>query len=238
MSVGSRSLVHLIVMKLENKVAVEALRALPIFSTLSDEKLAEVADVAVLRRVPRHALVVGAGDSNNSLYLILSGGLKVVKGDDEGHEVILSMLGPGESFGEMGIIDGLQGAFTVQATSVCSLAVIAAAEFRRCMADNVGVAFFVMRSLVRRLRVANRKIESLSLFDVYDRVDRVLLDLAEDREGRKVVSRRITRQDISQMVGASREMVSRVMRDLQMRGVIEEKGGLIWLCRELDSAHQ
>ncbi len=219
-------------MKTESKVALAALRALPIFSTLSDEQLAAVANVAVLRRIPRHALVLNAGDRIDSFYLTLSGSLKVVMGDDEGREVILSLLGPGDFFGEMGIIDGLPRSATVQATNASCLAVIAGAEFRRCMADNFEVAFYVMRSLVKRLRIANRKIESLSLLDVYDRVDRVLLDLAEDRDGHKVVSRHITRQEISQMVGASREMVSRVMRDLQSRGVIEERDGLIWRCAE------
>lgn len=225
-------------MKPENKVALVALRALPIFATLSDETLEGVAEVAVLRRIPRYAVVVSAGERIDSLYLILTGHLKVVLGDDQGREVILSMLGPGDFFGEMAIIDDLPRSATVQATTESSLAVIAAGEFRRCMADNVEVAFYVMRSLVAKLRVANRKIESLSLHDVYDRVNRVLWDLSEDREGRKVVSSRITRKDISEMVGASREMVSRVMRDLRSRGVIEEKDGLIWRCRETDGARQ
>ena len=225
-------------MKSDNRVAVVALRALPIFASLSEDKLAAVAEVAALRRVPRHGVVVSAGDCIDSLYLILSGGLKVVMGDQEGREVILSMLGPGDFFGEMGVIDDHPRSATVQATAESSLVVIAQAEFQRCMAENTEVALHVMRNLVKRLRLADRKIESLSLLDVYGRVARVLLDLADDRQGRKVVTRRITRQDISQMVGASREMVSRVMRDLQMRGLIEEKDGLIWLCDDIDGARQ
>jgi len=225
-------------MKADNKVAVVALRALPIFASLSEEKLAAVAQVAALRSVPRHGVVVSAGENIDSVYLVLSGVLKVVIGDQEGREVILSMLGPGDLFGEMGAIDERPRSATVQATAESSLVVIAQTEFQRCMAENAEVALHVMRNLVKRLRAADRKIESLSLLDVYGRVARVLLDLADDRQGRKVVTRRITRQDISQMVGASREMVSRVMRDLQLRGLIEEKDGLIWLCDEIDTARQ
>ena len=225
-------------MKQEHKIAVVALRALPIFASLSEEKLAAVAQLACLRRVPRHGVVLSAGDRIDSLYLILSGGLKVVMGDHEGREVILSMLGPGDFFGEMGVIDDHPRSATVQATEESSLVVIAQAEFQRFMTEYPEVSLYVMRNLVKRLRVADRKIESLSLLDVYGRVARVLLDLAEDREGRKVVARRITRQDISQMVGASREMVSRVMRDLQLRGLIEEKDNLIWLTDEIDSVSQ
>lgn len=225
-------------MKADNKVAVVALRALPIFASLSEEKLAAVAQVAALRSVPRHGVVVSAGENIDSVYLVLSGVLKVVIGDQEGREVILSILGPGDLFGEMGAIDERPRSATVQATAESSLVVIAQTEFQRCMAENAEVALHVMRNLVKRLRAADRKIESLSLLDVYGRVARVLLDLADDRQGRKVVTRRITRQDISQMVGASREMVSRVMRDLQLRGLIEEKDGLIWLCDEIDTARQ
>jgi len=225
-------------MKAENRVAVVALRGLPIFASLGEEQLAAVARVSALRCVSRHGVVVSAGDCIDSIYLILSGGLKVVMGDQEGREVILSMLGPGDVFGEMGVIDDHPRSATVQAIDESSLVVISQTEFQRCMADNAEVALYVMRNLVKRLRAADRKIESLSLLDVYGRVARVLLDLAEDRQGRKVVARRITRQDISQMVGASREMVSRVMRDLQLRGLIEEKDGLIWLYEAIDGACQ
>ena len=225
-------------MKQDNKVAVVALRALPMFATLTEDKLALIAQVASLRRVPRHGVVVSAGDCIDSIYVILSGGLKVLMGDHEGREVILSMLGPGDFFGEMGVIDDHPRSATVQATDESTLVVISQADFQRCMAANVDVALYVMRNLVKRLRLADRKIESLSLLDVYGRVARVLLDLSEDREGRKVVTRRITRQDIAQMVGASREMVSRVMRDLQGRDLIEEKDGYIWLCESIGNADQ
>ncbi|HUW36705.1 MAG TPA: cyclic nucleotide-binding domain-containing protein [Rhodocyclaceae bacterium] len=220
----------------DRKVSIVALRTLPMFETLAEDRLATIVRATSLRRVARQAVVLNAGDHTDNIYLILSGGLKVLIAGDDGREVILSMLGPGEFFGEMGIIDDHPRSATVKATESSNLVVINKADFQRCLADNFDVSLFIMRSLVKRLRQADRKIESLSLMDVYGRAARLLLDLAEDRDGRKVVTRKITRQDIARMIGASREMVSRVMRDLQSEGLIEERDGCIWLCGEAGGA--
>lgn len=223
-------------MRADTQVSIVALRTLPMFEMLDDTKLAPIVQVASLRRVARQTTVLSAGDHTDNIYLILSGGLKVLVSDGEGREVILSMLGPGEFFGEMGVIDDHPRSATVKASEQSNLVVISKVDFQRCLAENFDVSLYIMRSLVKRLRLANRSIESLSLLDVYGRAARLLLDLAEDRDGRKVVAQRITRQDIARMIGASREMVSRVMRDLQLQGLIEEKDGCIWLREDIGSA--
>ena len=206
-----------------------ALRTLPMFEMLNDSQLTPLARAATIRSIPRNTEVLHAGDHTDNIYLILSGSLKVLVTDEEGRQVILSILGPGEFFGEMGIIDEHPRSATVVAAESSDLVVISKADFKRCLAENFDVSLYIMRSLVKRLRLADRKIESISLMDVYGRVARLLLDLAEEQDGRKVVKRRVTRQDIAKMIGASREMVSRVMRDLQLQGLIEETGDYIWL---------
>ena len=101
--------------------------------------------------------------------------------------------------------------------------VISKADFKRFLFENPDITLYIMRSLVQRLRIADRKIESLALMDVYGRVARLLLEMAEQREdGRRMIMRKLTKQDIARMIGASREMVSRVMRELQTRGLVEE----------------
>jgi CRP-like cAMP-binding protein len=97
------------------------------------------------------------------------------------------------------------------------------------MADNFEMSQAVMRGLVKRLREADRKIGSLALLDVYGRVARLLLDMAENVDGEKIVTKRLPKQDIAKMIGASREMVSRVMKDLEDRGMVEtqENGSVI-----------
>ena len=217
-------------------VSITALRTLPMFETLSNERLEKIAGFASLRRVARHTTVLQAGDHTDNIYLILTGEIKVQISDHEGREVILSMLTPGEMFGEMGVIDDHPRSATVIATEPCDLVVIAKDDFKICLVENFEVSLYIIRSLVKRLREADRKIESLALVDVYGRVARLLLEMAETQEGQKVVTRRITRQDIAKTIGASREMVSRVMRDLQLRGMIKESDGCIWLHNELDNA--
>jgi CRP/FNR family cyclic AMP-dependent transcriptional regulator len=215
-------------------VTVDALRSMPIFESLSVERLVPIARVAVFRKVPRGATVLRAGDRTDFVYFILSGTLKVLVSDEEGREVILSILNPGEFFGEMGVLDDNPRSATVATTSPCELVVISKADFKRCLAENFDVSLFIMRSLVKRLRTADRNIESLALMDVYGRVARLLLEMAEkDEEGQQVVKRKISKQDIAKMVGASREMVSRVMKDLHLQGLIQEGDGRILLREKL-----
>jgi CRP/FNR family cyclic AMP-dependent transcriptional regulator len=201
------------------------LRALPIFETLDDECLRPIMKVASLRSIPRHTVVLHAGDSTDNIYFVLSGSLKVQVSDEDGREVILSKLGPGELFGEMGVLDDNPRSATVLAVEPSEVVVMGKTDFKKCLADNPDVSLFIMRNLTRRLRMADRNIESLALLDVYGRVARLLLEAAETIDGRKVVTHKITKQDIGKMIGASREMVSRVMRDLAAQGLIEEVDG-------------
>jgi CRP/FNR family cyclic AMP-dependent transcriptional regulator len=169
------------------------------------------------------------GDPVDSLYIVISGRLKVMMGEADGKETILSILGPGEFFGEMGLIDDNPRSATVRAIEPCELLAVSKGAFRKCLAENLALAMAVMRVLVRRLREADRKIGSLAMLDVYGRVARLLLDMSETVNGQKVVTKRITKQDIAKMVGASREMVSKVMKDLQTSGYIEMQGSSIVL---------
>jgi CRP/FNR family cyclic AMP-dependent transcriptional regulator len=98
-------------------------------------------------------------------------------------------------------------------------------DFKKCLADNIELTMYIMRSLVKRLRDADKNIESLALLDVYGRVARILLAFAENVDGQMVVKKKIPKQDIAKMIGASREMVSRVMKDLQAKGYIEMVDG-------------
>ncbi len=217
-------------MRSATPVSIAALRTLPAFETLSNERLEEIARYARLRHVTRGTVVVHAGDITEDIFVVLTGLLKVQMSDQDGREVILSQLTQGDMFGEMGAIDDHPRSATVVALKSCDLVVIAKDDFKRCLASNFDVSLYIIRSLIKRLRSADRKIESLALADVFGRVAHLLLDMAENVDGQLVVTQRITRQDIAKNIGASREMVSRVMRDLQQQGLIEEThDGSIWL---------
>jgi len=210
-------------------VSTTVLRTVPLFAGFPDEQLRVIASVVSRRNVPRGTIVIVEGDPTDSLYIIIAGRLKVMMSDSEGKEVILAMLGPGEYFGEMGLIDESPRSATVMTVEPSELIVVTKREFKKILSENFDMAETVMRGLVRRLREADRKIGSLALLDVYGRVARLLMDMAEQVNGQKVVTKRLPKQDIAKMIGASREMVSRVMKDLQLGGFIDVQGSRIVL---------
>lgn len=213
-------------------VSSAVLRSIPAFEALDAQRLETMSRISSLRQVSRGNTVLREGDHTDNIYFIVNGALKVLVSDEEGREVILSILGPGEMFGEMGVLDDHPRSATVIATQSSDLVVVNKGDFQRFLASSFEVTLFIMRGLVKRLRVADRKIESLALLDVYGRVARLLLDLAEERDGRKVVAK-VTKQDIAKMIGASREMVSRVMKELENQGLIIDEDRQIILRADL-----
>jgi CRP/FNR family cyclic AMP-dependent transcriptional regulator len=216
-------------MNISHTVSITALRTLPIFSTLDAERLVSIARQATLHHVDRRTPIVRAGNAFTSVFLILAGRVKVQLSNANGREVILAILEQGELFGELEAIDEQPSAATITTVDPCDLVVILSDDFRRCMAVNPDISRYIMCRMVKRLRLADSKIGSLAQQDVHGRVASLLYDLAESQHGYRVVARHISRTDIARMVGASREMVSRVMRDLQLRGLISESEGLIRL---------
>ena len=211
------------------KSARSLLQNIPLFAGLPEAQLDHIARMAVLRQVPRHKTIVFVGAKTDALFVIVSGSAKVLNRDTEGREVILSMLEAGECFGEMGLIDDSPRSADVVANEACDLLVISKADFTRALSENTELCLNIMKSLVLRLREANHKIESLALMDVYGRVAKLLLDNSEKEDGVRIVKRKITKLDMAKMVGASREMVSRVMKDLEHRGFIRVESGRIVL---------
>jgi len=203
------------------------LRNVPLFSGLDDLELEKLSKVSGRKRVERGAFIVRSGESTDSLYFLLVGRAKVTNVDEEGREIILAWLGPGEFFGEMGLIDGSPRSANVVAAEACELLFLSKESFQRCLQDNFQVAQKLMKTLVMRLREADRKIESLALLDVYGRVARLLLDMSEVADGRRVIRKKMSKQDMAKMIGASREMVSKVMRDLELSGYICYEGDLL-----------
>jgi CRP/FNR family cyclic AMP-dependent transcriptional regulator len=210
-------------------VSTAVLKSVPLFAAFSDDQLRALAPVVMRRTASRGSVIMAEGDRVDSLYVVVAGRLKVMMGEADGKEVILDILGPGEIFGEMALIDDGPRSASVVAIEPCELLLVTRRDFRKCIVENYDAAMAVMRVLVRRLRAADRKIGSLAMLDVYGRVARLLLDLSEDVDGRKVVTRRLPKQDIAKMIGASREMVSMVMRDLEISGYFEVQGSTIVL---------
>jgi CRP/FNR family cyclic AMP-dependent transcriptional regulator len=141
----------------------------------------------------------------------------VQRSDTEGKEVILAVLGPGECFGEMSLIDDAPRSASVITIESCDFMSINKESFKTMMVSSPEISMRIMKGLVKRLREADKKIETLALLDVYGRVARVLLDFSEQVGMDRIVRSKLPRQEIAKMIGASREMVSRVMKGLRSR---------------------
>jgi CRP/FNR family cyclic AMP-dependent transcriptional regulator len=220
------------------------LRNIPLFATLGDSELAQITAEASMRQFPKNKVIMSEGEKSDSLYTIVAGKVKVLISDDEGKEIILSMLGPGEFFGEMALFDNEPRSATVITMEPSTFNVISQGDFMRCVAGNPQIAKALLQALARRLREADRKISSLALMDVYGRVARTLLELAKEEQGKLVVRQNLSQQDIankdwrnaalaSNKVGASREMVNRILKDLALGGYIEVESKYIIINEQL-----
>lgn len=195
---------------------LDLVRRVPLFSTLTEEQANTLLGQVEKRRLPRGSVLLRQGEYSGELFVLLSGKARVVVADAQGRQVILATLRSGDCVGEMSIIDHEPHSATVVMEASGDVLVLSSAAFARCIAHNSAMAQAVMVALVQRLRASTKKIGSLALMGVYGRVANVLLDMAvPDGEGVMLVPEKLTKQDLARMVGASREMVSRVMRHFE-----------------------
>lgn len=201
---------------------LDLIRRVPLFAELTAEQAQSLAGTVAKRRFKRGETIVEQGKTSQALSVMLTGRARVVMTDTQGREVILATLRAGDCIGEMSIIDNEPHIANVVTELQSDVLVLGREDFCRCMAENSSIADAVMRGLVHRLRLANQKIGSLALMGVYGRVATLLMESALPGERRELLTReKISRQDIAKSVGASREMVSRVMKDFEEQGFIE-----------------
>jgi len=211
-----------------------ALKAVPFFTLLSDRELDVIRAVASEKSYPKNAVVLTEGEMGDSLYMIQSGKVKVFIGDEDGREIILKIMGPGSFFGEMSMIDKQPRSASVTTLEPSTVQVLTHAMFEKCVEQAPRIGTVVMQILAHRVREADRKIGTLALMDVYGRVASTLLELAVMQDGKLMVSERLSQQDLANMVGASREMVNRILKDLSDRGFISiESKAITIINREL-----
>lgn len=199
------------------------LHGIHIFSGLSDKELSLIESHAVTRSFPKNAVVINEGDETDSLYIIISGAVKVFLSDEHGKEIIINNQGPGEYFGELALIDDAQRSASVMTTEKSTFSMISKNDFREVLAKNPNIALSLIKDLTQRVRALTDNVKSLALLDVYGRVAKVLLSMAKPHDNKLVVEEKLTQQDIANHVGASREMVARILKDLTIGGYITTK---------------
>lgn len=201
---------------------LELLRRTPLLSLLTPSQAAAIAHAVDKQSFMRGENLVTQDHRTDRLFILLTGRVRLIATDNYGRQLFLSKLRPGDFLDEMSLIDDLPHTATAVAEAHTDVLTLGRAEFLHCLQENSGLAHAVMTRLVQRLRQANRKIEAFALMDVPGRVKRALVEHAMHTDGGSmVIHEKISRQDIAKMVGASREAVSRVMNDLQTRGLIQ-----------------
>jgi len=205
---------------MQERLATTVFEKVPLFFGLSGPELTILAQHATIRTYPKNTIVINEGDEANALYVVISGQVKVFLSNEEGREIIVNMQGPCEHFGELALLDSTPRSASVMTTEKTKLAVVSKPDFQGMLAAHPGIALSLIRDLTRRVRVLSENVKSLALLDVYGRVAKTLLGMASDRDGTLIVEKRLTQQDIANRVGASREMVARIMKDLTTGGYI------------------
>ncbi len=204
-----------------------------LFAELDDRELASIAAVAKTRRYAKDDVIIHADETGDVFCLIRSGRVKVTMTSPEGKEIILSVLGPGDFFGEMALLDEGPRSATVIATEALEVVTIWRSDFLQILSENFSICRKVLAELSRRLRTASGRIESLATMDVYGRLARYFLDLAA-QQGRVVDNgyiavTRPTHQSIANTIGTSRETVSRLIHDLMRQNLLLSEGKTIYL---------
>ena len=206
----------------------ELLRSVPIFSELTEADFSSLAKVANRRRYPKDSVVFFENEQGDFFFMILEGRIKVTILGDDGREVILSLLGSGDFFGEMALLDNEPRSATAIAVEDSELLSLHRNDFQAVLTDNRSIMVGLIKVLTARLRRANHQISTLALLDVYGRVARVIVDMARE-EGRRlkdgrIAFRRATHQEIANRIGTTRETVTRMLKDLERQGMIHIEG--------------
>jgi CRP/FNR family transcriptional regulator, cyclic AMP receptor protein len=202
---------------------------------LPPDALQALAASAVVRRYPKNAVLINEGEQGDTLFIVLSGRLKVYASNEAGKEIVIDFHGPGECVGEMSI-DGSPRSASVVTTEASTCAIVSREHFREFIRERPDFAMYLIGKLIERARRATDNVKSLALSDVYGRLVRLLNGLARDVEGRMVVSERFTQQEMAERVGSSRDMITRLMKDLVAGGYLAVEDRSIVILKRLPPA--
>jgi CRP/FNR family cyclic AMP-dependent transcriptional regulator len=199
---------------------------------LQDETLRSITASGVSRTFPRNTVLCNEGDVGDALYVVLSGRVKVYSSNEQGREFVIDFHGPGEYVGEMSL-DGAPRSASVITVEPTTCAIVSRTQFRDFVLAHPDFAMHLIERLIHRVRVTTSNLKSLALSDVYGRLVRLLNALAQEVDGRWVVPERLTQQDIADRVGASRDMIGKLLKDLVAGGYLSVEERTITILRKL-----
>jgi len=196
-------------------------------TAIGDPFVRKLAALGRVRSYPRSTVIITEGDSSDSVFVVLSGKVKAFVSDSEGHELILDTQGPGDYVGEMAL-DGKPRSASVVTLEATTFSVVQREPLRDAIRKDPDFALDMISKVIERARDATDNVKNLALLDVYGRVARLLLNMAvEAGDGKLRIPEKITQQEIAERVGASRDMVSRIFRDLTIGGYISVENRIV-----------
>lgn len=212
---------------------LEGLTRIPYFSDISQDTLKSLASHASHRTYAKNAIIVNEGDDAGPLFVILSGKVRVFLSNESGKVITLSIQESGSYFGELSLLDDAPRSASVMTLEKTVCGLIAKSEFKKWLSDHPDASSGIITGLTRRIRTLTESVRGFALFDVYGRLNRLLSELAEDTPGRPTILERPSHQEMANRIGASREMVSKIMKDLVSGGYLTVDGKTIIINRRL-----
>ncbi|MBW2365193.1 MAG: Crp/Fnr family transcriptional regulator [Deltaproteobacteria bacterium] len=209
------------------------LKQIPLFSYLNNGELNSLAKVVHKKTFPKNTIIFSEGDEADSLYIILRGKVRALLNNIHGKELVLTIQEPGEYFGELALIDDDPRSATIMTKEETQLLILPGNAFKNLLRDNPDLIFNILKGLTARLRKATDKIEDLAFMNVYGRISRVLIQRAKHVGQKLVIEERLTHQEIANMIGATREIVSRILKKLSDAGYISIKDKHIEIIKTL-----
>lgn len=197
------------------------LQSIPLFACLSPAQRRLLSGAIRVKVYQAQEQIVTQGSSSGALFVLQTGRAVLYRTDPQGREFILGDLYQGDHFGEMSLVDGLPHSASVRATQRCMVLILGESDFARCVASDQGFCMEVLLGLTKRLRHATATVGTLALLDVRGRIAQKLVELSELVDGRRMIRSRLSRTELAKRVGASREMVSRILVEMQSHGLYE-----------------
>lgn len=196
------------------------LEKIPLFSCLDEQSLDYLRNAATKKTYPKNTILFSKGDESDALYLIVKGKVRTVIMDEEGREMTLNIHGAGEYIGEVALLDGRPRSATIITKEPTQVMIIYRKDFMHVVSGNMEILHDVIQLISSRLRELTDKFESLAFQDVYGRVTGFLLQMSREEDGKRMITEKLTHHEISTMVGSSREMVSKILKELSNGGYI------------------
>jgi len=199
------------------------LASIPLFSNLTPEQLELLAAKIRNLTYPKASIIISEGEISESLFILRKGKIRIYISDNDGREMLLNELGPGDYFGDLSIIDREPHSASAVTLCNCEVSVISSADFLQLLQDSSSFAINILKETTKRLRKSTVSQRQLALLGVYGRLREKILSLCKEVNGVVLLDPKPTQQEFANMIGASRETVSRILKDLVGGGYIEKR---------------